>query len=477
MRSVCRRVCRRLFSAQPSRVSTELLQSLERTVAVSTNPSILHRHGDDESYHEVRPPDVVAFARSTEEVQAVVRLCAESRTPLIPFGAGTSLEGHIQAVHGGVCLDLSEMNTVMSVNAEDMDCRVQAGVRRLQLNQELRQTGLCFPVDPGADASLGGMIACGASGTAAVKYGTMRENTLGVTAVLANGEIVHTGGRARKSSAGYNLTHLMVGSEGTLGVITEAQLRLSPLPAHVSAATCTFPSLAAAAGAVVSLLQCGVPVARSELLDGATIAAFNAYAKDLDDLEVAPTLFLELEGVSDSALTAYAEVAAACCADNEGGGFSWASSEAERRRLWAARHATYYASLALRPGSRGIVTDASVPISRLAEVMRQTAEDVERSGVVGPIFGHAGDGNFHCILLTRDDDSAEYTAALHGVNDRLIRRTIAAGGTCTGEHGIGVGKKKYLEAEYGAGAVGLMQLIKRSLDPLNILNPGKIVDV
>lgn len=478
MISAGRLAARRGLSAQPcSRVSSQLLQSLERIVTTSTNPSILHRHGDDESYHTAIPPDVVAFARNTEEVQAVVRLCAESRTPLIPFGAGTSLEGHIQAVQGGVCLDLSEMNEVLSVNTEDMDCRVQAGVRRLQLNQELRHSGLCFPIDPGADASLGGMIACGASGTAAVKYGTMRENTLGLTAVLASGEIVHTGGRARKSSAGYNLTQLLVGSEGTLGVITEAQLRLSPLPAAVSAATCTFPTLTAAAGAVASLLQSGVPVARSELLDAATIAAFNAYSREMDDLKVAPTLFLELEGVSEAALSAYAEVAAACCADNEGGEFLWASSEADRRKLWAARHGTYYASLALRPGSRGIVTDAAVPLSRMAEVMRETAKDVHNSGVVGPIFGHAGDGNFHCILLTRDDDSPEYTAALHGVNERLIRRTLEAGGTCTGEHGIGVGKKKYLEAQFGAGAVGLMGTIKCAMDPLNILNPGKIVDV
>ncbi|KAL1524279.1 hypothetical protein AB1Y20_019182 [Prymnesium parvum] len=458
-------------------VPDRLLARIERVChRISTNASILERHGDDESYHPALPPDVVAFAHSTEEVQAIVRLCAETRTPLIPFGTGTSLEGHIQAVRGGVCLDLSEMNQVLQLHPDDMDCRVQAGVTRVALNAELRATGLSFPFDPGADASLGGMVATGASGTNSVKYGTMRGNTLGLTAVLADGSVVSTGGRARKSSAGYDLTSLLVGSEGTLAVITEAQLRLHPIPAAVSAATCTFPSLAQAGAAVAALLQCGVPLSRAELLDGTTVAAFNAYAPDVADLDVAPTLFLEFEGVSEEAVRALASVSQECCSDHAGAGFQWATSESERRRLWAARHATYYAALALRPGSRGIVTDAVVPLSSLAQVMVDTANDVRSSGVIGPIFGHAGDGNFHCILLVRKDDPPEYVAMLQGINDRLIERTLAVGGSCTGEHGIGIGKKKWLAREFGDGAVSMMRTIKQALDPLGILNPGKVVD-
>lgn len=468
---------RRFFSSQRALVSDGLLSRLESVAnRVTTNPSLLDRHGDDESHHASVPPEAVVYAHSTEEVSAIVKVCAEARVPLISFGTGTSLEGHIAAVHGGICLDCSEMNAVLEVNAEDMDARVQAGVTRLALNSYLNGTGLHFPVDPGADASIGGMCATGASGTSTVKYGTMRENTLGLTAVLASGEIVRTGGRARKSSAGYDLTRLLVGSEGTLGVITEAQVKLHPLPAAVSAATCNFPDLTSAASAVAMLLQCGVPLARSELLHSSAIAAFNAYAKDVPDLEERPTLFLELEGVSEDAVSALAEVARTCCDEHGGGAFQWASSESERRRLWAARHGTYYASLALRKGSRGIVTDAVVPISRLAEVMTATAADVQESGVVGPIFGHAGDGNFHCILLVKEDDPPEYVALLEGINDRLIQRTLAMGGTCTGEHGVGIGKKKYLATEKGQGAVDMMRTIKRALDPLGILNPGKVID-
>jgi D-lactate dehydrogenase (cytochrome) len=399
------------------------------------------------------------------------------RVPLIPFGTGTSLEGHIQAIHGGVCLDLSEMNAILQVNELDMDCRVQAGVTRLALNSALRHSGLSFPIDPGADASLGGMAACGASGTAAVRYGTMRENVLGTTAVLADGTAMTTGGRARKSSAGYDLTRLLVGSEGTLAILTELQLRLHPLPAACSAAVCTFDSLEAGARAVAAVLQCGIPVARCELLDASAIRAFNAYPKEVADLRAVPTLFLEFTGISAESVAEQAELAHACCADEGGSEFTWATSEEERRRLWQARHSTYYASLALRPGSRGIVTDAAVPISRLAEVMRATADDVAAEAVVGPIFGHAGDGNFHVILPVRDDDSPEYVAALKRVNDRLVRRTLAVGGTCTGEHGVGVGKREYLALQHGEAAVAAMRAIKRALDPLNILNPGKVVDV
>ncbi|KAL3905731.1 MAG: hypothetical protein SGPRY_010816, partial [Prymnesium sp.] len=400
----------------------------------------------------------------------------------------------------------------------------QAGVTRLALNYELRASGLTFPVDPGADASLGGMVATGASGTNSVRYGTMKHNTLGVTAVLADGSVVSTvnlsssppprpmpvptfrrpevalvasGGRSRKSSAGYDLTSLLVGSEGTLGVITEAALRLHPVPAAVGAATCTFPSLGQAAAAVTTLLSCGLPVSRSELLDATTIAAFNAYASDVPDLElcwplrrvlvlrilsspalkVAPTLFLQLEGVSEEGVAELSTLCQQCCDEQGGSSFVWASSESERRRLWEARHATYYAALALRPGSRGIVTDAVVPLSSLAQVMVETADDVKASGVVGPIFGHAGDGNFHCILLVREDDPPEYLATLRGLNERLMERTLRVGGSCTGEHGVGMGKKKWLPREFGDETVEMMRVVKRALDPLNILNPGKVIDL
>jgi D-lactate dehydrogenase (cytochrome) len=472
------RVARSFSTQTAAGVSDALLSRLEAAAArVSTNKHVCDRHGDDESHHKSVPPQAVVYAHSTEEVQAVVRVCAETRTPIIPFGTGTSLEGHILAVKGGISIDLSEMNAVLEVNDEDMDCRVQAGVTRLQLNNHLRDTGLQFPVDPGADASIGGMAACGASGTSTVRYGTMRENTLGLTAVTASGEVVHTGGRARKSSAGYDLTRLLIGSEGTLAIITEAQLKLHPLPSSVSAATCTFPTLTDAANAVAQLLQCGVPVSRSEIVHASAIAAFNAYAKDVPDKEELPHIFLELEGVSDEAVAAAAEVARMCCDDNSGGAFEWASDEAERKRLWAARHGTYYASLALRPGSKGIVTDAVVPISRMAEVMSATADDVEDAGVMGPIFGHAGDGNFHCILLVKEDDPPEYVERLNSIHHRLIRRTLEAGGSCTGEHGIGFGKKEYLREQHGEPAIEMMRTLKRALDPHGIFNPAKVIDV
>lgn len=469
---------RRLSTAAPAfgRVTDALAERLGRACArVSANPSILSRHGDDESYHSAMPPDLVAYARSTDDVVAVVRLCAEARVPLIPFGTGTSLEGHIQALYGGVCLDLSEMAAILEVHEGDMDARVQAGVTRTQLNRHLRHTGLHFPIDPGADASLGGMAACGASGTAAVRYGTMRENVLGTTAVLADGRVMRTGGRSRKSSSGYDLTRLLVGSEGTLGVITELQLRLHPLPAACSAAVCAFESLEGAARAAALILQSGVPIARCELLDASSIRAFNAYPKEAPDMAPKPTLFLEFSGLSDAAVAEQARIAHECCAEEGGGDFAWATSEEERRRLWAARHTTYYAALALRPGSRGIVTDACVPVSRLAEVMRETAADVEAEGVVGPTFGHAGDGNFHVIMPTLGTDPPEYVARLKRINDRLIRRTLAAGGTCSGEHGVGAGKREYLALQHGEVAVDVMGAIKRALDPLGIMNPGKVV--
>ena len=474
-----RPLARRFFSARP-RLPEATVAALERVgCAVSRNPGVLAAHGKDESHHAPVPPDAVCFATSTDEVVAVVRLCAEARAPVIPFGAGTSLEGHLQALHGGVSLDLSAMDAVLAVDADDMDCRVQAGVKRHALNDHLRATGLQFMVDPGADASLGGMAACGASGTAAVKYGTMRENVLSTTCVLASGEVIRTGGRARKSSAGYDLTRLLVGSEGTLGVIVELGLRLHAVPTAAMAATCHFDSVRAAADAVVAMLQLGLPLARCELLDATTMRAFNAYNAPralVAPLPERPSLFLEFHGLSDAAVEEQAALAREACVDGFGGaGFASARDDDERRKLWAARHATYYAALALRPDARGFVTDACVPITRLAEVMDATAADVAASGVIGPIFGHAGDGNFHCILNVRDDDPPAYLAAVHAVNDRLVRRTLAAGGTCTGEHGVGVGKRKYLEQQHGAGAVAAMRAVKLALDPHNLMNPGKVV--
>jgi D-lactate dehydrogenase (cytochrome) len=454
-----------------------MLNQLEAICRVSTNPSILSRHGDDESHHPALPPSAVAYARSTADVQAVVRLCNEARVPLIPYGSGTSLEGHIQATRGGVCLDMSEMAEVLRVSQADMDCSVQAGVTRVALNKHLRQTGLRFTVDPGADASIGGMVATGASGTSAVKHGTMRENVLGLTAVLASGEVMRTGGRARKSSAGYDLTRLLVGSEGTLAVVTEVTLRLHAVPPAAAAASCLFPTLEAAASAVTLMLQSSIPVTRCEVLDAGTVAAFNAYAVEVPDLPIGPHLLLEFEGASEASVAEQAEMARACCDEYGGAAFEWASSEADQRRLWQARHGTYYAALAMRPGSKGLVTDAAVPISRLAQVMQETADDIRMSGVSGPIFGHAGDGNFHTILLLHPDDPPEYVAAVHGVHTRIIERAIAVGGTCTGEHGVGVGKKGWLRRQHGDGCIGAMRAIKLALDPRNILNPDKVVDL
>mmetsp|Transcript_9447 Transcript_9447/g.28289 ORF Transcript_9447/g.28289 Transcript_9447/m.28289 type:complete len:479 (+) Transcript_9447:190-1626(+) len=463
-----------------ARVDDAFAQSLARVVSdTSTNPDVLARHGDDESHNACVPPEVVAFPASTEEVSAVARLCHERRVALTPFGAGTSLEGHIQANFGGVSLDLGGLDQMVAEYPEDMDCRAQAGMTRTAVNGQLRHTGLEFTVDPGADATVGGMAACGASGTTAVRYGTMRDAVLGLTVVLADGSVVETGGRARKSSAGYDLTRLFVGSEGTLGVITEVGLRLHPRPAAVAAATARFGGLEDAVAAVHAILQHGVPVARCELLDAPTMRAFNAYNERADGFEPqpeTPSLFLEFHGLSDAVVEAEAALALELCADAGGSDVKWSADEAERERLWAARHSTYYASLALKREGKAIVTDACVPISRLAELVRTTADDVRASGVVGPVFGHAGDGNFHCILVYNAEDDEDYLERLHGVNARLIDRTLAAGGTCTGEHGVGVGKKKYLARQHGPEAVAAMKALKGALDPRGIMNPGKIFD-
>jgi len=438
---------------------------------LSTAAAVRDHHGRDLTFHEGLP-DAVAFCQSTEEVQAAVCICAALGVPVIPFGTGTSLEGHIAAIHGGITLDLAQMNRILEVNAADLDCRVEAGVTRKQLNEHVRHDGLMFPIDPGADASLGGMAATRASGTNAVRYGTMRENVLGLTVVTADGRVIRTGGRARKSSAGYDLTRLFVGSEGTLGVITEVQLRLYGIPEAISAAVSSFGTLEGAVQTVIETIQMGVPVARIELLDDVQMRAINRYAK-LSYPEL-PTLFFEFHG-TPAGVAEQAETVGALAEANGGQGFQWTSDEGERRQLWQARHDAYYACLALRPGCKGWATDVCVPISRLAECILETKRDIESSGVLAPIVGHVGDGNFHLIYLLDPDDPADWQRA-EALNERMVMRALAMGGTCTGEHGVGYGKLDFLVAEQGE-AVALMRQIKRSLDPQNILNPGKILRV
>ena len=458
-------------------MATGIPAAIERIGALlgdrlSTSPAIRDRHGKDESYHPGIAPDAVAFARSTEEVAAIVAVCAEYRVPVIPYGTGTSLEGGINAVAGGVCIDLSGMDRIVRVSQEDMDCTVGAGVTRKRLNEHLRDTGLFFPIDPGADASLGGMAATRASGTNAVRYGTMRDAVLGLTAVLADGSIIRTGTRARKSAAGYDLTRLLVGSEGTLGVITELTLRLHGIPEAIAAAVCPFPSIAAAVDAVILTIQAGIPVARIELLDEVQMRACNLFSK-LDYAE-APTLFFEFHGTPVS-VAEQAEQVGAITAEHGGDAFRWATRPEDRSRLWQARHDAYYAGIALRPGAQGMPTDVCVPISRLAECIVDTKADLERSGLLAPLVGHVGDGNFHLVLVV-DPDDADELARAEALHDRLVRRALALGGTCTGEHGIGTGKIAFLEAEHGA-ALDTMRRIKAALDPAGIMNPGKVLRV
>jgi len=436
---------------------------------LSTAAAVREQHGKDVTWHEGHPPDAVAFAASTDEVAAIVRICAAHGTPVIPFGTGTSLEGHITAVEGGVTIDLSRLDRILEVNAEDLDARVEAGVTRKALNAHLRDTGLFFPIDPGADASLGGMAATRASGTNAVRYGTMRENVLGLTVVTADGRIVRTGGRARKSSAGYDLTRLFVGSEGTLGIITEIQLRLYGIPEAISAAVSSFADLKGAVDTVIAVIQSGIPVARIELLDALQMRAVNAYSK-LDYPEQ-PTLFFEFHG-SPAGVEEQAQGAGELAEAFGGGGFRWATRPEDRTRLWAARHDVLWASKALRPGALTWATDVCVPISRLADCIMATRQDVDGHGLVAPIVGHVGDGNFHLTFLIDPDRPEEFHAA-EAVAGRLVDRALAMGGTCTGEHGIGTGKIAYLEQEHGPG-VDLMRTLKRALDPQNIMNPGKI---
>lgn len=455
-----------------SPLSPALLAALRQRLGdrLSTAAAVCEQHGKDESYHTPHAPDAVAFAQSTEEVSDIVSLCAEHRTPVIAFGTGTSLEGHVAALRGGVCIDLSQMNQILRVNAEDLDATVEAGVTRKQLNEYLRDTGLFFPIDPGADASLGGMAATRASGTNAVRYGTMRENVLSLTVVLADGRVIRTARRARKSAAGYDLTRLFVGSEGTLGVITEVTVRLYGIPEAISAAVCAFPTIAAAVDTVILTIQSGVPVARIELLDEAQIDAINKYSKL--DHRIAPTLFFEFHG-STAGVAEQVDTVKAIAAEHGGDDFRWATNSEERSRLWQARHDAYYAALALRPGSKGWPTDVCVPISRLAECIAETKRDLAQSSIPSALAGHVGDGNFHLIFMI-DPQSRKEIAEASRLNDRMVSRALAMEGTCTGEHGIGYGKIDFLSAEHGE-AVSVMRSIKQALDPNDIMNPGKIV--
>ncbi len=439
---------------------------------LSTSAAVREQHGHDESYHPTYPPDAVAFATSTEEVAEIVKLCAARKSPVIAFGTGTSLEGHVAALHGGITIDMTRMNEVLEVNAEDLDCRVQAGVTRKQLNAYLRDTGLFFPIDPGADASLGGMTATRASGTNAVRYGTMRENVLGLTVVLADGRVIQTGGRARKSAAGYDLTRLFVGSEGTLGVITEIRLRLYGIPEAVSAAVCSFETLEGAVDTVILTIQSGIPVARIELLDEVQMDALNKYSNY--DYPVLPTLLFEFHG-TERGVQEQAETVGELAAELGGSDFRWETKAEDRNKLWQARHDSYYASLALRPGAKGWATDVCVPISRLAECILEAKRDIEASKLLAPIVGHVGDGNFHvCFII--DPDDPEEMARSEALNERMVMRALAMGGTCTGEHGIGTGKMEFLQAEHGE-AVAVMRALKLALDPDNIMNPGKVLRI
>jgi D-lactate dehydrogenase (cytochrome) len=408
--------------------------------------------------------------RSTAECAELVKICAAHGLPMIPFGAGSAVEGHVQAIHGGVSIDLSQMNRVLEVNPEDLDCRVEAGVDRVQLNRELEKQGLFFPIDPGAEATLGGMAATGASGTTAVRYGTMRENVLGLTLVLADGRVIKTGGRARKSSAGYDLTRLFIGSEGTLGVITELILKAQPLPEAVSSAVCNFETLDGAVDAVVEILQSSIPVARCELLDETSVDALNQHFKL--SYAVRPTLFFEFHGTPKS-VEEQAQLSGGIASEHGGGEFRWATNREDREKLWEARHKAYFAIKALKPGTKGWPTDVAVPVSRLAECIRETRRDTAAAGLLAPVLGHVGDGNFHVAFLL-DENNPEEMERIRAANSRLVDRALAMGGTCTGEHGVGLGKIKALKAQHGEG-VEVMRAIKQALDPRGLMNPGKVV--
>ena len=432
--------------------------------------AVRQQHGRDESPLDAPPPELVVFCESTDEVAFVVQQADAHAVPVIPFGAGSSLEGHLLAVQGGVSIDLSRMNAIVALHAEDLTVTVQAGVTRTQLNNEIRHSGLFFPIDPGADASLGGMSATRASGTNAVRYGTMRENVLGLTVVTPQGEVIHTGTRARKSSAGYDLTRLMVGSEGTLGVMTEITLKLYPLPEAISAATCSFPSIDAAVRTTIQIIQLGVPIARCELLDVNAVRAVNKH--DKLTLPESPLLLMEFHG-SEAGVAEQAATVQQIAAEFGGEGFQWATTPEERTKLWTARHHAYFAGLQMRPGCRTVTTDTCVPISRLAEGINESVAEVDAAGLPYYIVGHVGDGNFHLAYLIDPAVPAERELA-ERLNHQMVQRALRLDGTCSGEHGIGLHKMGFLVDEAGAGAVAMMRSVKQALDPKNIMNPGKI---
>lgn len=452
---------------------TSLVDALDRHFAqrFTRGESACLQHGRDESVHQPQPPQGVVLVENTDEIVLTVKLCAEHGVPIIPYGVGSSVEGHVLAPQGGISLDLSGMNQVIAIHAEDGDATVQAGVTRMQLNNALKGTGLFFPIDPGADATLGGMAATRASGTNAVRYGTMRDNVMATTTVLADGRVMSTGGRARKSSAGYDLTRLLVGSEGTLGIMAELTVKLYPIPEAISAAVCTFPDIESAVQTVIQTIQLGVPVARIELLDTLSLSAINKFSKTT--LAEAPTLFFEFHG-SPAGVKEQAETVQAIADELGGANFEWATRPEDRTRLWQARHDAYFACLQLKPGCRCFPTDVCVPISRLAECVAATYEDIAQVSIPIALFGHVGDGNFHLVVLVDPENAKEMDEAAW-ISSRVVDRAIAMEGTCTGEHGIGLGKRKYLEKEHGAVAVDVMRSLKMALDPHNLLNPGKIL--
>ena len=437
----------------------------------SANASVRAAHAHTLSWTAPQPPDAVVFPNTTEEVAEAVKICAMHKIPIIPYGTGTSLEGHVNAPLGGLCIDLSHMNAVVAIHAQDLTCTVEPGVTRKKLNENLRDVGLFFPIDPGADASLGGMAATRASGTNAVRYGTMKDNVLALEVVLPNGEIIKTGSRAKKSSAGYDLTRLFVGSEGTLGLITQITLKLHGIPEAISAGICPFPTVRAACEATIATIQSGLNVARIELLDALQVKSVNAYSKL--NLPEMPLLMVEFHGSAMSVAEdarRFGEIAD----DFDGGPFQWATAPEERSTLWAARHDVYWATLGLRPGTKSLATDVCVPISRLADCVEETQADIAKTKLVAPIVGHVGDGNFHVGVLV-DTDNPEEMKAVEGFIERLVLRALAMDGTCTGEHGIGQAKRKYMLREHGGGALNVMASLKTAIDPHNIMNPGKIL--